>query len=81
MKSTSINAVYNALKAYVWLYVSAGFFDRVVEKVKYLMTVPDLTGEAKMKLVLEFAQAELVGFNETLVRGIVQVYLLKVKNG
>ena len=77
MKALLLAAVYNALRA----YVGAGLFDRIVAKVRYLMTVPDLDGAAKMKFVLEFAQSELIGLGETLVRAIVEVYLLKNADG
>lgn len=73
MKGLLLAAVYNALRA----YAGAGLFDRIVDKVRYLITVPDLTGAAKMKFVLEFAQTELIGLGETLVRAIVEVYLLR----
>lgn len=77
MRSLILSVIYSALRT----YAGSGLFDRVVEKVRYLMTVPDLTGAAKMKFVLEFAQTELLGLGETLVRAIVEVYLLKNAEG
>lgn len=77
MKSLILSVIYSALRT----YAGAGLFDRVVEKVRFLMTVKDMTGSAKMKFVLEFAQAELLGLGETLVRAIVEVYLLKNADG
>jgi len=72
MKALLISTIYNALR----LYVGSGLFDRIIDKVR-MLTALDLTGQAKMKLVLEFAQSELVGLGETLIRAVVEVYLLK----
>lgn len=73
MRSLILSVIYSALRT----YAGAGLFDRVVEKVRFLTTVQGMTGSEKMKLVLEFAQTELLGLGETLVRAIVEVYLLK----
>ena len=77
MRSLILSVIYSALRT----YPGSGLFDRVVEKVRFLATVKDMTGADKMKLVLEFAQAELLGLGETLVRAIVEVYLLKNADG
>lgn len=72
MKSLLLSTIYNALR----LYVGAGLFERIITKVRTIAPL-DLTGQAKMKLVLEFAQSEIVGIGETLIRAVVEVYLLK----
>lgn len=77
MRSLILSVIYSALRT----YAGSDLFDRVVEKVRFLATVKDMTGADKMKLVLEFAQAELLGLGETLVRAIVEVYLLKSADG
>ena len=77
MRSIILSVIYSALRT----YAGSGLFDRVVEKVRFLTTVQGMTGAEKMKMVLEFAQAELLGLGETLVRAIVEVYLLKNAEG
>ena len=72
MKALLLATIYSALKA----YVGAGLFNRIVDKVTELTYSP-LPGQEKMQIVIEFAQSEFLGLSTTLVRAIVEVFLLK----
>lgn len=72
MKSLLLATIYSALKA----YVGAGLFNRITGKALELAT-STLPGQEKMQMVVEFAQSEFVGLSSTLVRAIVEVFLLK----
>jgi hypothetical protein len=72
MKSLLLSTIYATLR----VYVGAGLFNRVVGKALELMTSP-LPGQEKMQIVIEFAQSEFVGLSSTLIRAIVEVFLLK----
>lgn len=72
MKALLLATIYSALRA----YVGAGLFNRITAKVVELMTSP-LPGQEKMQIVIEFAQSEFLGLSTTLIRAIVEVFLLK----
>lgn len=72
MKALLLAAVYSALKA----YVGAGLFNRITGKVLELATSP-LSGQEKIALVIAFAQSEFIGLSTTLIRAVVEVFLLK----
>lgn len=73
MKSLLLAAVYNALKA----YVGAGLFNRIVAHAMLLMGDKDLSGQDKMATVIAFANQEALNLSTTLIRAIVEVFLLK----
>ena len=73
MKSLLLAAVYNALKA----YVGAGLFNRIVAHAAMLMSDTCLTGQEKMAAVIAFANQEALNLSTTLIRAIVEVFLLK----
>lgn len=73
MKSLLLAAVYNALKA----YVGAGLFNRIVAHAQMLMDDQVLTGQEKMLTVIAFANREAMNLSTTLIRAIVEVFLLK----
>lgn len=75
MKSLLLATIYSALKA----YVGAGAFNRITSKVIDL-TASALPGQEKMQIVIEFAQQEAMNLSTTLIRAIVEVFLLKYQS-
>lgn len=75
MKSLLLAAVYNALKA----YVGAGLFNRIVAHATLLMSDNDLSGQEKMATVIAFANQEAMNLSTTLIRAVVEVFLLRQK--
>jgi len=73
MKALLLAAVYNALKA----YVGAGLFNRIIAHAQMLMADTQLSGQEKMAAVLAFANQEALNLSATLIRAIVEVFLLK----
>lgn len=72
MKALLIATIYNALR----LYVGAGLFDRIVSQARIIAAL-DVPGSEKMARVLEFAKQEALNLGETLIRAVVEVFLLK----
>ncbi len=73
MKAILLATIYSALKA----YVGAGIFNRIVAQVMLLRMNTEMTGQEKMAVVLAFAKQEAMNLSTTLIRAVVEVYLLK----
>jgi hypothetical protein len=73
MKSLLLAAVYNALRA----YAGSGVFNRIVAHAMLLMSDNKMTGQEKMATVIAFANQEALNLSTTLVRAIVEIFLLK----
>lgn len=72
MKDFLLATIYSALR----LYVGAGLFERIITKVRTIAPL-DIPGSEKMMMVLEFAKIEAMNLGETLIRAVVEVFLLK----
>lgn len=57
--------------------IGVGMFNRITAKVTEMMTAWWLPGQEKMQFVIESAQQEDINLSTTLIRAIVEVYLLK----
>jgi hypothetical protein len=71
-KVTAINMVYTALR---W-YAGTGVFDRVIELVEEMKNA-DLSNSEKRERVVEWTKKEFAFIRGTLVRAIIEIYLLK----
>ena len=76
MKSLLLAAVYNALRA----YAGSGVFNRIVAHAAMLMSDNNLSGQEKMATVIAFANQEALNLSSTLIRAIVEVFLLKYQS-
>jgi len=72
MQALLLATIYSALR----LYVGSGLFERIVTKVRTIAPL-DVPGNEKMLMVLEFAKLEAMDLGETLIRAVVEVFLLK----
>jgi len=72
MQSLLLSTIYNALR----LYVGSGLFNRIIAQVIAVST-SQVSGQEKMAMVLEFAKREAMNLSETLIRAVVEVFLLK----
>ncbi len=73
MRSLLLATIYSALKA----YVGAGAFNRIIAHAAMLVSDKNLTGQEKMATVIAFANQEAMNLSTTLIRAIVEVFLLK----
>lgn len=73
MKALLLATIYSALRA----YVGSGLFERIVTQVRVLTAVSEMTGQEKMAAVLDFTKQEALNLSDTLIRAIVEIYLLK----
>ena len=76
MKAILLATVYSALRA----YVGAGLFNRIVAHAALLMGDTKMTGQEKMQTVIAFANQEALNLSSTLIRAIVEVFLLKYQD-
>jgi hypothetical protein len=73
MKSLLLSTVYATLR----VYAGSGVFNRIVMLAAMLMDNPNMAGQEKMQAVLDSAQREALNLSSTLIRAIVEVFLLK----
>lgn len=71
LKTLLISTLFNILRA----YVGSGVFDRIGAAIESLLDDPR-TGEEKRKYVLDFAAAEFSTLSKSVVRAVIEIYLI-----